>query len=157
MCNVYNIFKGNMKSKRFPKQTWVWGSEKVLLCVFNLGPDNYGKLFTHKKLVEACVGARKHLLTFFPPLPLFCEQNLQNMDERRTVKLGETYRSFAEAERRVVPIISKCLEGMVVAAKAVDERRVRGEEKKSLHHQKAPAHLTCVFLLPGFNHSGGII
>lgn len=51
-------------------------------------------------------------------------QNLQDMDERRTVKLGETYRSFAEAERRVIPIVSKCLEGMVSAAKAVDERRV---------------------------------
>uniref|UniRef100_A0A3Q3VT63 Uncharacterized protein n=1 Tax=Mola mola TaxID=94237 RepID=A0A3Q3VT63_MOLML len=50
-------------------------------------------------------------------------KNLQDMDERRTVKLGETYQSFAEAERRVVPIVSKCLEGMVSAAKAVDERR----------------------------------
>ncbi|XP_053178919.1 formin-binding protein 1-like [Scomber japonicus] len=50
-------------------------------------------------------------------------KNLQDMDERRTVKLGETYRSFAESERRVIPIISKCLEGMVSAAKAVDERR----------------------------------
>lgn len=51
-------------------------------------------------------------------------QNLQHMDERRTVKLGETYRSFAEAERRVIPIVSKCLDGMVAAAKAVDERKV---------------------------------
>uniref|UniRef100_A0A665T895 Uncharacterized protein n=1 Tax=Echeneis naucrates TaxID=173247 RepID=A0A665T895_ECHNA len=50
-------------------------------------------------------------------------KNLQDMDQRRTIKLGETYRSFAEAERRVIPIISKCLEGMVSAAKAVDERR----------------------------------
>ncbi|XP_044054368.1 formin-binding protein 1-like isoform X2 [Siniperca chuatsi] len=50
-------------------------------------------------------------------------KNLQDMDERRTVKLGETYRSFAEAERRVIPIVSKCLEGMVSAAKAVDIRR----------------------------------
>ncbi|CAG5863239.1 unnamed protein product [Menidia menidia] len=50
-------------------------------------------------------------------------KNLQDMDQRRTVKLGETYRSFAEAERRVIPIVSKCLEGMVSAAKAVDERR----------------------------------
>uniref|UniRef100_G3NRG1 Transducer of Cdc42-dependent actin assembly protein 1 n=1 Tax=Gasterosteus aculeatus aculeatus TaxID=481459 RepID=G3NRG1_GASAC len=50
-------------------------------------------------------------------------KNLQDMDDRRTVKLGETYRSFAEAERRVLPIISKCLEGMVSAAKAVDMRR----------------------------------
>ncbi|KAG7242276.1 hypothetical protein INR49_023951 [Caranx melampygus] len=51
-------------------------------------------------------------------------KNLQDMDERRTVKLGETYRSFAEAERRVIPIVSKCLEGMVSAAKAVDQRKV---------------------------------
>ncbi|KAG7514235.1 formin-binding protein 1-like isoform X2 [Solea senegalensis] len=50
-------------------------------------------------------------------------KNLQDMDERRTVKLGETYRCFAEAERRVIPIVSKCLEGMVVAAKAVNERK----------------------------------
>ncbi|XP_048109505.1 formin-binding protein 1-like isoform X2 [Alosa alosa] len=50
-------------------------------------------------------------------------KNLQDMDQQRTVKLGETYRSFAEVERRVVPIISKCLEGMVSAGKAVDERK----------------------------------
>ncbi|CAB1324337.1 unnamed protein product [Coregonus sp. 'balchen'] len=50
-------------------------------------------------------------------------KNLQDMDERRTVKLGETYRSFADVERRVVPIIAKCLEGMVTAAKAVDQRK----------------------------------
>uniref|UniRef100_A0AAY4EXA1 Transducer of Cdc42-dependent actin assembly protein 1 n=1 Tax=Denticeps clupeoides TaxID=299321 RepID=A0AAY4EXA1_9TELE len=53
-------------------------------------------------------------------------KNLQDMDERRTVKLGETYRSFAEVERRVIPIVSKCLEGMVTAGKAVDERRDSG-------------------------------
>lgn len=57
-------------------------------------------------------------------ISLSVSQNLQEMDERRTVKLGETYRSFAEVERRVIPIISKCLEGMVSAAKAVDERKV---------------------------------
>lgn len=51
-------------------------------------------------------------------------QNIQDMDEHRTVKLGETYRSFAEVERKVIPIISKCLEGMVTAAKNVDERKV---------------------------------
>uniref|UniRef100_A0A3P8UPE0 Formin binding protein 1-like n=1 Tax=Cynoglossus semilaevis TaxID=244447 RepID=A0A3P8UPE0_CYNSE len=50
-------------------------------------------------------------------------KNLQDMDERRTVKLGETYRSFAEVERRVIPIVSKCLDGMVSAAKAVNERK----------------------------------
>ncbi|XP_066548580.1 formin-binding protein 1-like isoform X2 [Amia ocellicauda] len=50
-------------------------------------------------------------------------KNLQDMDERRTVKLGDSYKTFAEVERRVIPIISKCLEGMVSAAKSVDERR----------------------------------
>uniref|UniRef100_A0A8C1RD91 Formin binding protein 1-like n=1 Tax=Cyprinus carpio TaxID=7962 RepID=A0A8C1RD91_CYPCA len=44
-------------------------------------------------------------------------KNLQDMDGRRTVKLGEMYQSFAEVEQRVIPIISKCLEGMVTAAK----------------------------------------
>lgn len=46
------------------------------------------------------------------------------MDERRIVKLSECYRGFAEAERRVVPIINKCLEGMISAAKSVDDRKV---------------------------------
>ncbi|XP_040215939.1 formin-binding protein 1-like isoform X2 [Rana temporaria] len=50
-------------------------------------------------------------------------KHLQEMDERRTVKLGECYKGFADAERKVIPIISKCLEGMVQAAKSVDERR----------------------------------
>ncbi|KAM9326118.1 formin-binding protein 1-like [Gastrophryne carolinensis] len=50
-------------------------------------------------------------------------KHLQEMDERRTVKLSECYKGFADSERKVIPIISKCLEGMVQAAKAVDERR----------------------------------
>uniref|UniRef100_A0A673K209 Formin-binding protein 1-like n=1 Tax=Sinocyclocheilus rhinocerous TaxID=307959 RepID=A0A673K209_9TELE len=66
----------------------------------------------------------------FPNQGAVCREqgcrNLQDMDERRTVKLGEMYRSFAEVERRVIPIISKCLEGMVTAAKNVDERRDSG-------------------------------
>ncbi|XP_049342017.1 formin-binding protein 1-like isoform X3 [Astyanax mexicanus] len=64
----------------------------------------------------------KHFNTAIPLI----FKNLQDMDERRTVKLGETYRSFAEVERKVIPIISKCLEGMVTAAKNVDERRDSG-------------------------------
>ncbi|XP_067846042.1 formin-binding protein 1-like isoform X1 [Heptranchias perlo] len=50
-------------------------------------------------------------------------KNLQDMDERRIVKLSECYRGFAEAERRVVPIINKCLDGMISAAKSVDDRK----------------------------------
>ncbi|XP_029473905.1 formin-binding protein 1-like isoform X2 [Rhinatrema bivittatum] len=50
-------------------------------------------------------------------------KHLQEMDERRTIKLSECYKGFADAERKVIPIVSKCLEGMVHAAKSVDERR----------------------------------
>uniref|UniRef100_UPI00398EB249 formin-binding protein 1-like isoform X3 n=1 Tax=Pristiophorus japonicus TaxID=55135 RepID=UPI00398EB249 len=50
-------------------------------------------------------------------------KNLQEMDERRIVKLSECYRGFAEAERRVIPIINKCLEGMISAARSVDDRK----------------------------------
>lgn len=79
------------------------------------------------------------------------------MDERRTVKLGETYQSFAEAERRVIPIISKCLDGMIVAAKAVDERRV-GLSRTPVPPPR-PGRLSTdpSLSLPGFGHRGGVI
>lgn len=64
---------------------------------------------------------------------LFCLslhlQQLQEMDERRTIKLSECYKGFADSERKVIPIISKCLEGMILAAKSVDEHRVSRTEK----------------------------
>uniref|UniRef100_A0A674IT27 Formin-binding protein 1-like n=1 Tax=Terrapene triunguis TaxID=2587831 RepID=A0A674IT27_9SAUR len=50
-------------------------------------------------------------------------KHLQEMDERRTIKLSECYKGFADSERKVIPIISKCLEGMILAAKSVDECR----------------------------------
>ncbi|XP_059544848.1 formin-binding protein 1-like isoform X4 [Myotis daubentonii] len=59
---------------------------------------------------------------FYVVIPQIYKQ-LQEMDERRTIKLSECYRGFADSERKVIPIISKCLEGMVLAAKSVDERR----------------------------------
>lgn len=58
----------------------------------------------------------------------FCLQQLQEMDERRTIKLSECYKGFADSERKVIPIISKCLEGMILAAKSVDEHRVSRTE-----------------------------
>nr|XP_006013669.1 PREDICTED: formin-binding protein 1-like isoform X3 [Latimeria chalumnae] len=61
----------------------------------------------------------KHFYAVIPQI----FKNLQVMDERRTVKLSECYKGFADAEHRVIPIISKCLEGMINAAKSVDEHR----------------------------------
>lgn len=80
------------------------------------------------------------------------------MDERRTVKLGETYQCFAEAERRVIPIVSKCLDGMIVAAKAVDERRVRDNRGPAGSPVSEDLLSTaCPLVPPGFSHRGGVL
>ncbi|XP_005877196.1 PREDICTED: cdc42-interacting protein 4 [Myotis brandtii] len=44
------------------------------------------------------------------------------MDERRATHLGAGYGLLSEAELQVLPIITKCLEGMKVAAAAVDSK-----------------------------------
>ncbi|XP_038640630.1 cdc42-interacting protein 4 homolog isoform X3 [Scyliorhinus canicula] len=46
---------------------------------------------------------------------------LQEMDEKRTRKLCEAYKTFADTERQVMPIIGKCLDGMTKAAESVNE------------------------------------
>ncbi|XP_044288135.1 formin-binding protein 1-like isoform X2 [Varanus komodoensis] len=61
----------------------------------------------------------KHFYIVIPQI----YKHLQDMDERRTIKLSECYKGFADSERKVIPIVSKCLEGMIAAAKSVDERR----------------------------------
>ncbi|XP_026556150.1 formin-binding protein 1-like isoform X4 [Pantherophis guttatus] len=61
----------------------------------------------------------KHFYIVIPQI----YKHLQEMDERRTIKLSECYKGFADSERKVIPIVSKCLEGMIAAAKSVDDRR----------------------------------
>lgn len=46
------------------------------------------------------------------------------MDERRATHLGAGYGLLSEAELQVVPIVAKCLEGMKVAADAVNAKNV---------------------------------
>ncbi|XP_044299335.1 cdc42-interacting protein 4 isoform X1 [Varanus komodoensis] len=48
---------------------------------------------------------------------------LQEMDERRTRRLKDSYGIFSETEQQVMPIIGKCLEGMKAAADVVDEKK----------------------------------
>ncbi|KFO31927.1 Formin-binding protein 1 [Fukomys damarensis] len=50
-------------------------------------------------------------------------QKIQEMEERRVVKLGESLRTYAEVDRRVIPIIGKCLDGIAAAAQAIDQKR----------------------------------
>ncbi|XP_010633364.2 cdc42-interacting protein 4, partial [Fukomys damarensis] len=58
---------------------------------------------------------------YFSQMPQIFDK-LQDMDERRATRLGTGYGLLSEAELQVVPIIAKCLEGMKVAADAVDAK-----------------------------------
>uniref|UniRef100_A0A8C4LUP3 Thyroid hormone receptor interactor 10 n=1 Tax=Equus asinus asinus TaxID=83772 RepID=A0A8C4LUP3_EQUAS len=58
---------------------------------------------------------------YFSQMPQIFDK-LQDMDERRATHLGAGYGLLSDAELQVVPIIAKCLEGMKVAADAVDAK-----------------------------------
>lgn len=51
-------------------------------------------------------------------------QKIQEMEERRIVRLGESMKTYAEVDRQVIPIIGKCLDGIVKAAECIDEKTV---------------------------------
>ncbi|XP_053708968.1 cdc42-interacting protein 4 homolog isoform X1 [Synchiropus splendidus] len=48
---------------------------------------------------------------------------LQDMDERRIRRLAQGYCQFSEVEQAVVPIISKCLEGVAAAGGRISEKQ----------------------------------
>ncbi|XP_023677768.2 cdc42-interacting protein 4 homolog isoform X1 [Paramormyrops kingsleyae] len=48
---------------------------------------------------------------------------LQDMDERRVQRLAEGYALFADTEKRVLPIIGKCLEGITKAGANTDSKQ----------------------------------
>ncbi|XP_024417819.3 formin-binding protein 1 isoform X17 [Desmodus rotundus] len=49
-------------------------------------------------------------------------QQIQEMEERRIVRLGESMKTYAEVDRQVIPIIGKCLDGIVKAAESIDQK-----------------------------------
>ncbi|XP_054440213.1 formin-binding protein 1 isoform X10 [Pteronotus mesoamericanus] len=49
-------------------------------------------------------------------------QKIQEMEERRIVRLGESMKTYAEVDRQVIPIIGKCLDGIVKAAESIDQK-----------------------------------
>ncbi|XP_008577099.1 PREDICTED: formin-binding protein 1 isoform X9 [Galeopterus variegatus] len=48
-------------------------------------------------------------------------QKIQEMEERRIVRMGESMKTYAEVDRQVIPIIGKCLDGIVKAAESIDQ------------------------------------
>ncbi|XP_078541879.1 cdc42-interacting protein 4 isoform X2 [Lissotriton helveticus] len=59
---------------------------------------------------------------YFSDMPQIFSK-LQAMDERRTLRLRDGYRGFADTDRQVLPIIGKCLDGMSSAADSIDEKQ----------------------------------
>ncbi|XP_004849182.1 formin-binding protein 1 isoform X19 [Heterocephalus glaber] len=49
-------------------------------------------------------------------------QKIQEMEERRIVRIGESMKTYAEVDRQVIPILGKCLDGIVAAAQAIDQK-----------------------------------
>nr|XP_031306545.1 formin-binding protein 1 isoform X8 [Camelus dromedarius] len=49
-------------------------------------------------------------------------QKIQEMEERRIERIGESVKTYAELDRQVIPIIGKCLDGIVKAAESVDPK-----------------------------------
>ncbi|XP_048414544.1 formin-binding protein 1 isoform X7 [Stegostoma tigrinum] len=49
-------------------------------------------------------------------------QKIQDLDERRIVKVGESMKTFSDVDRQVIPIIGKCLDGITKAAESIDEK-----------------------------------
>lgn len=53
-----------------------------------------------------------------------CHQKMQEMDEQRIRHLAKGYCQFSDVEKKVLPIISKCLEGIAAAGNKINEKRV---------------------------------
>lgn len=51
-------------------------------------------------------------------------QRIQEMEERRIERIGESMRCYSEVERKVLPIVSKCLDGMTKAAESIEPKMV---------------------------------
>ncbi|XP_055742172.1 formin-binding protein 1-like isoform X3 [Salvelinus fontinalis] len=47
-------------------------------------------------------------------------QKIQEMEEKKIEKVGESMKTYAEVNRKVLPIVSKCLDGMTNAAASIE-------------------------------------
>uniref|UniRef100_A0A8C9RMM6 Formin binding protein 1 n=1 Tax=Scleropages formosus TaxID=113540 RepID=A0A8C9RMM6_SCLFO len=60
----------------------------------------------------------EHYYTLIPHI----FQRIQDMEERRIQKVGESMKTFAEVDRQVLPIVGKCLDGMTKAAESIEPK-----------------------------------
>ncbi|XP_017286717.1 formin-binding protein 1 isoform X5 [Kryptolebias marmoratus] len=60
----------------------------------------------------------EHYYTIIPNI----FQKLQDMEERRIERIGVCMKTFADVDRQVLPIVEKCLDGMITAAEAIEPK-----------------------------------
>ncbi|XP_020829161.2 formin-binding protein 1 isoform X7 [Phascolarctos cinereus] len=60
----------------------------------------------------------EHYYTHIPSI----FQKIQEMEEKRIVRIGESMKTYAEVDRQVIPIIGKCLDGIAKAAESIDQK-----------------------------------
>ncbi|KAJ8261354.1 hypothetical protein COCON_G00170770 [Conger conger] len=60
----------------------------------------------------------EHYYTLIPHI----FQRIQEMEEKRIERVGESMKTFAEVDRQVLPIVGKCLDGMTKAAESIEPK-----------------------------------
>ncbi|XP_041427955.1 formin-binding protein 1 homolog isoform X10 [Xenopus laevis] len=61
----------------------------------------------------------EHYFTHIPGI----FQKLQDMEEKRIGRMGESLKTYADIDRQVVPIIGKCLDGITKSAESISEKQ----------------------------------
>ncbi|XP_060791730.1 formin-binding protein 1 isoform X9 [Neoarius graeffei] len=49
-------------------------------------------------------------------------QKIQDMEERRIERVGDSMKTFAELDRQILPIVGKCLDGITKAAESIEAK-----------------------------------
>uniref|UniRef100_A0A6Q2Y363 Formin binding protein 1a n=1 Tax=Esox lucius TaxID=8010 RepID=A0A6Q2Y363_ESOLU len=62
----------------------------------------------------------EHYYTLIPHI----FQKIQEMEEKRIERVGESMKTYAEVDRKVLPIVGKCLDGMTNAAASIQPKMV---------------------------------
>ncbi|XP_051962047.1 formin-binding protein 1-like isoform X7 [Xyrauchen texanus] len=60
----------------------------------------------------------EHYYTIIPNI----FQKIQEMEEKRIDRMGDSLKTFAEVDRQILPIIGKCLDGMTQAADSIESK-----------------------------------
>uniref|UniRef100_A0A6I8PQ49 Formin binding protein 1 n=1 Tax=Xenopus tropicalis TaxID=8364 RepID=A0A6I8PQ49_XENTR len=61
----------------------------------------------------------EHYFTHIPGI----FQKLQDMEEKKIGRMGESLKTYADIDRQVVPIIGKCLDGITKSAESISEKQ----------------------------------